>query len=170
MKKWTLLVAVLGLLLMSVGMLAQAQDDPEPVPGGTLRAAWQNDWESLDPHVTSSYSSLQILNNVLETLTTFDDDLNLVPGLATEWEQSEDGLTWTFTLREGVMFSNGREMTADDVVWTYTRFLDPEGGFSGNKSNIGPEGTVIEAVDTYSVAITTPEQGHRHHGGGKRGR
>lgn len=153
MKKLLLLMLVVALVTIGVGgALAQ-----EPQSGGTLRVAFQNDWESLDPHVTSSYSSIQILNNVLETLTTFNDDLELVPGIAESWEQSEDGLTWTFNLRQGVMFSNGDELTADAVVFTYTRFLDPEGGFSGNSGNIGPEGTVIEAVDDYTVTITHPE-------------
>jgi len=73
MKKLFLSMLVLALASMSLGG-AFAQES-----GGTLRAAFQNDWESLDPHVTSSYSSLQILNNVLETLTTFDDNLELVP-------------------------------------------------------------------------------------------
>ncbi|MAU13287.1 MAG: ABC transporter substrate-binding protein [Anaerolineaceae bacterium] len=151
MKRLFVLMLIVAIAAVSVGG-AFAQES-----GGTLRAAFQNDWESLDPQVTSSYSSLQILNNVLETLTTFDDNLELAPGLAESWEQSEDGLTWTFNLREGVMFSNGEELTADDVVFTYMRFLDPEGGFSGSKENIGPEGTVVEAVDDYTVTITTPE-------------
>ncbi len=128
----------------------------EPVTGGTLRAAFQNEWESLDPHVTSSYSSYQILNNVIEGLTFYDDDLNLVPWLAESWEQSEDGLTWTLKLREGVLFSNGREMTADDVKFTWDRFLDPATG-SGNAARVGPPGTTVEVVDTYTVAVTHPE-------------
>ncbi len=134
-----------------------AMTDPgEPVSGGTLRAAFQNEWESLDPHITSSYSSVQILNNVLEGLTTFDDDLNLVPLLAESWEQSEDGLTWTFTLRQGVMFSNGREMTADDVKFTFDRLIDPATG-SGNAQRIGAPETTIEVVDNYTIAVTHPE-------------
>jgi peptide/nickel transport system substrate-binding protein len=127
----------------------------EPVYGGTLRAAFQNEWESLDPHVTSSYSSIQILNNVLENLTTYDDELNLIPGLAESWEQSEDGLTWTFKLREGVQFSNGRELTAEDVKFTFDRMLDPATG-SGNAAVIGPEGTVTAVIDPLTVAITHP--------------
>lgn len=151
MKKLFVLVLIVAIAAVSVGgAFAQEQ-------GGTLRVAFQNDWESLDPQVTSSYSSLQVLNNVLETLTTFDNDLELQPALAESWEQSEDGLTWTFHLREGVMFSNGDELTADDVVFTFMRFLDPEGGFSGSSANIGPEGTVVEAADDYTVTITHPE-------------
>ncbi|MCB0130717.1 MAG: hypothetical protein KDD78_07705 [Caldilineaceae bacterium] len=169
MKRFTLFFSLLLILAIGASCAAPAAapapaepavDAPavpsEPVAGGTLRVAFQNEWESLDPHVTSSYSSLQILNNVLETLTYYDDNLNLVPWLAESWEQSEDGLTWTLTLREGVLFSNGREFTADDVKFTWDRLLDPATG-SGNASVVGPPGTTIEAVDTYTVMVTHPE-------------
>ncbi len=151
MKKLFVVLAVVSLAMTS--MLALAQDEAVS-EGGTLRAAFQNEWAGLDPHVVSSYSSYQILNNVVETLTFYDDDLNLVPWLAESWEQSEDGLTWTFNLREGVMFSNGREMTAEDVVWSFERLTDPETG-AGNAGNAGGAGTVFEAVDDYTVTITT---------------
>lgn len=125
-------------------------------PGGTLKAAFQNEWAGLDPHTVSSYSSYQILNNVIDTLTQYDDNLNLIPWLAESWEQSEDGLTWTFKLREGVMFHNGREMTAEDVKWSFDRLLDPETG-AGNAANVGPPGTQINVVDDYTVEIVHPE-------------
>jgi peptide/nickel transport system substrate-binding protein len=131
-------------------------DSGEPVAGGTLRAAFQNEWAGLDPHVVSSYSSYQILNNVLEGLTFYDDEMNLVPWLAESWEQSEDGLTWTFKLREGVLFSNGREMTAEDVKWSFERLIDPATG-GGNAARVGPPETEIEVIDNYTVAITHPE-------------
>ncbi|MEZ4620010.1 MAG: ABC transporter substrate-binding protein [Caldilineaceae bacterium] len=131
-------------------------DSGEPVPGGTLRVAFQNEWAGLDPHVASSYSTYQILNNVLEGLTFYDDEMNLVPWLAESWEQSEDGLTWTFHLRQGVMFSNGREMTAEDVKWSFERLIDPATG-AGNAPRVGPPETQIEAIDDYTVAITHPE-------------
>ena len=127
-----------------------------PKYGGTLNAAFQNEWAGLDPHTVSSYSSYQILNNVLEGLTFYDDELNLVPWLAESWEQSEDGLTWTFKLREGVKFHNGREMTAEDVKWSFERLIDPETG-SGNAARVGPPDTKIEVIDDYTVAITHPE-------------
>ncbi|MCB0110293.1 MAG: ABC transporter substrate-binding protein, partial [Caldilineaceae bacterium] len=128
----------------------------EPVAGGTLRVAFQNEWAGLDPHIASSYSTYQILNNVLEGLTFYDDEMNLVPWLAESWEQSEDGLTWTFHLREGVMFSNGREMTAEDVKWSFERLIDPATG-AGNAPRVGPPETQIEVIDDYTVAITHPE-------------
>lgn len=125
-----------------------------PKSGGTLRVAFQNEWESLDPHVTSSYSSYQILNNVLDGLTYYDNDLNLTPWLAESWER--DGNTWTLHLREGIKFSNGREMTADDVKWTWERLIDPETG-SGNAARVGPPETEIEVVDDYTLQVTHPE-------------
>ncbi|MEJ2709554.1 MAG: ABC transporter substrate-binding protein [Anaerolineales bacterium] len=146
------------------GMESSGQEAPEPSSGetsgpktgGTLQVAFQNEWAGLDPHTVSSYSSYQILNNVLEGLTTFDDDLNLQPGLAESWEQSEDGKTWTFQLRQGVKFHNGREMTADDVKWSFERLIDPATG-AGNAGRVGPPETKIDVVDPYTVAITHPE-------------
>jgi peptide/nickel transport system substrate-binding protein len=146
------------------GMESSGQEAPEPSSGetggpktgGTLQVAFQNEWAGLDPHTVSSYSSYQILNNVLEGLTTFDDDLNLQPGLAESWEQSEDGKTWTFHLRQGVKFHNGREMTADDVKWSFERLIDPATG-AGNAGRVGPPETKIEVIDPITVAITHPE-------------
>lgn len=143
---------LLAILVLPLALVSA--QDAEPVSGGTLRAAWQAEWESLDPHVASSEATFQILNNVLETLTFYDNDMNLIPWLAESWEQSEDGLTWTFNLREGVTFSNGEEMTAEDVKFSFDRLLDPEIG-SGNAFRVGGEGTEIEVIDDYTVAITT---------------
>lgn len=146
-------LSVLALLLLAITGAVVAQEEPQV--GGTLEAAWQASWESLDPHFASTEASFQVLNNVLESLTFFDDEMNLIPLLAESWEQSEDGLTWTFHLREGVQFSNGRELTADDVKWTFDRLLDPAIG-SGNAFRVGGEGTTVEVVDPLTVAITTP--------------
>jgi peptide/nickel transport system substrate-binding protein len=145
---------LIGLVLVSMllGGTAAAQDQPKT--GGTLRAAWQAKWESLDPHFASTEASFQILNNVLETLTFFDNDMNLIPWLAETWDRSDDGLTWTFHLRQGVTFSNGREMTADDVKWSFDRLVDPDIG-SGNAWRIGGASTTIDVVDPYTVTITT---------------
>jgi peptide/nickel transport system substrate-binding protein len=168
-----LLVAILLLALVACGQTTEPEPaqpaaeeesvaEEQPVTeedsryGGTLNAAFQNEWAGLDPHTVSSYSSYQILNNVLEGLTFYDDELNLVPWLAESWEQSEDGRTWTFHLRQGVMFSNGREMTAEDVKWSFERLIDPATG-AGNAGRVGPPETEIEVIDDYTVAITHPE-------------
>ncbi len=134
-----------ALLFLASSALAQTQ-------GGTLTAAWAQDPVGLDPHITSAYSSFQILENVLDTLVTLDEAQNVVPSLAESWSVSEDGLTWTFNLREGVTFSNGRELTAADVVYTYERMLDPETG-SGNAYLLA--GVVdVDAADAGTVTMT----------------
>ena len=151
MKRLGILLSVLLLLGLIVGGQLLAQD---PVSGGTLKAAWDAEWASLDPHLSSAYSSFAVLANVVESLTEFDDNGQLVPMLAESWEQSDDGLTWTFTLREGVTFSNGRDFTAEDVKFSYDRILDPVLG-SGRVENVGGEGAQWEVIDTYTVSVTT---------------
>ena len=149
MKRFVIVMLLLSLFAASGLAVAQG-----PKQGGTLRAAWQAPWESLDPHFASTEASFQVLNNVLETLTFFDDNMNLIPWLADSWSRSEDGLTWTFVLHDGVTFSNGRAMTADDVVWSFDRLINPDTG-SGNAWRIGGASTVITAVDDHTVTITT---------------
>ncbi len=59
-------------------------------------------------------------------MVQFDKDLNVIPAIAKSWKISPDGLTYTFYLREGVKFHNGREVTADDFVYSFTRIIDPK--------------------------------------------
>src|SRR5690625_146405 len=116
MRRLSKAIALALFALTTVGF-AQQQ-------GGTLVAAWAQDPVGLDPHITSARSSLQVLENVLDTLVVLDVDQNVQPSLAESWEVSEDGLTWTFNLRDGVKFSNGRDLTAEVVEFTYDRMLE----------------------------------------------
>ncbi|MBI4562422.1 MAG: ABC transporter substrate-binding protein [Candidatus Rokubacteria bacterium] len=63
---------------------------------------------------------------IFDGLVQFDQTLTITPALAQFWKASRDGLTWTFMLRKGVKFHNEREVTADDVVYSLTRILDPK--------------------------------------------
>ncbi|MEV6815891.1 ABC transporter substrate-binding protein [Micromonospora sp. NPDC051296] len=92
--------------------------------GGVLHAAIGGEPDQLDPHKTSAYYSFQVLENVYDTLVEPDANLAMKPSLATEWTTSDDQLTWTFTLREGVKFSDGSPLTSADVVYSYTRIID----------------------------------------------
>jgi len=112
------LFSLLALLLS----LALAQ----PQYGGVLRAGMQTDPVGLDPHTTSATATRNMLENVYDTLVMFDSEGRIVPGLAESWETSEDGLTWTFRLREGVTFHNGDPLTAQDVAFSINRIKDPE--------------------------------------------
>jgi peptide/nickel transport system substrate-binding protein len=82
--------------------------------------------DQLDPHKTSAYFSFQVLENVFDTLVEPDEDLEFTGALAEDWEVSEDELTWTFTLREGITFHDGSPCVAGDVVYSYRRIIDEE--------------------------------------------
>ncbi len=66
-----------------------------------------------------------VAQQIFDGLVSFDQTLAITPSLAQFWRASRDGLTWTFTLRKGVRFHHGRELTADDVVYSLARILDP---------------------------------------------
>lgn len=119
---------------------------------GELQAGWAGTGEiqTLDPAQINQVLQFQIASNVLSGLTHINPDLTAEGDLATDWEVSDDGLEWTFTLREGVTFHNGDAFTADDVVFTYNRSKDPEQSIhSGGLANV----TAVEKVDDFTVRI-----------------
>jgi len=88
---------------------------------------------------------------IYESLVFLDDTLAPVPGLAESWDTPDD-LTYVFTLRQGVMFHNGREMNADDVVFSLTRLLDPV-----EQSWWAVKLAPYDAPDTSATPVATPE-------------
>lgn len=118
--------------------------------GATLRVAIGGEPDQLDPSKTSAYFSFQVLENVFDTLVAPDENLEMQPALAESWETSEDQLTWTFTLREGVTWHDGSAFSSADVVYTYNRIIDEE------LSNAWKFGSVtgIEAPDESTVVVT----------------
>ncbi|MEM8821497.1 MAG: ABC transporter substrate-binding protein [Pseudomonadota bacterium] len=80
-----------------------------------------------DPHRTTARAASEVLFMLGDTLVSLDFDMKTIaPGLAESWEVSEDGLTYTFKLKEGVQFCDGREMTAEDVAYSLNRWIDPD--------------------------------------------
>lgn len=147
------LIGAIALALLGTAPSSGAAVQDEPTRGGTLRAAISADPVNLDPHLSSAYSTFQVLENVYNQLVGLDEGLQVVPEVAESWTVSDDMLTYTFTLREGVTFHNGRELTADDVVYSYERILDPETQ-SGWAYLLEPVDT-ITAPDPRTVVITT---------------
>ena len=121
--------------------------------GQSMTVAIAGEPDQLDPHKTTSYFSFQVLENVYDTLVEPDENLEMQPALAESWELSEDQLTWTFTLREGVTFHDGSEMTADDVVWSYDRIIDEELATAYRFSSVKD----VRAVDDLTVEIEVNE-------------
>jgi peptide/nickel transport system substrate-binding protein len=90
--------------------------------GGTLVAAISGEPQGFDPQKTTAYASFQVLENVYDTLVEPGANLQMQPALATSWTQSKNHLTWTFQLRKGVKFQNGRAFTSADVVYSANRW------------------------------------------------
>lgn len=113
--------------------------------------------ETLDPCHSNSMIEDDIFREVFDSLVQKDADLNIVPSVAMSWENSEDGLTWTFHLRDDVYFHDGGKMTANDVKFTFDRAMDPNTEMDGNYAynlsflNIAK----IECPDDYTIVFTT---------------
>jgi len=121
--------------------------------GGTLRAISTTDLIPIDGHYHHPGNGLSSWI-VYEPLIVYDDNLVPQPLLAESWEQSSDSRQMSVTLRKGVQFHNGREVTSDDLIYNLNRILDPKisaGIFAGF---IPPE-TTWAAKDKYSVVIST---------------
>jgi peptide/nickel transport system substrate-binding protein len=94
--------------------------------GGTVKVATTVPAAAIDPVTVADGGGLLMLQQTGEFLTISGADLRLRPGLATSWKPNNDGSVWTFTLRKGVKFHNGKSMGADDVVATIDRLADPK--------------------------------------------
>ena len=138
-----LMAIPLAIALPTAGM---AQEDSS---GGTLIAATAAEPDQLDPHITSAYTSFQVLENVFDTLVEPDENLEMVPALAETWEVSEDGLTYTFDLRDGVTWHDGSPLLASDVVYSYDRWQT-------NNFWRFAEGTEVTAPDDDTVVFSLP--------------
>lgn len=106
-----------------------------------------SDPETIDPALNSAVDGGNMLLHAFECLLTVDQSGNLAPGQAETWETSEDGLTWTFHLREGLKWSDGSDLTANDFVYSWKRVCDPMVAAPYAE-------TVLSMVAGYDEAIT----------------
>jgi peptide/nickel transport system substrate-binding protein len=138
----TLMLAMAG----GVSTHATAQDKP-------VVFAIATDISSTDPHRIGSSVDQIFVANVFESLTGRGPDGAVVPVLSTAYEMSADGLSYTFTLREGVKFHDGEDFTADDVVYSWQRAAHPD-----TKNRFAPflvnRIADIQVVDDYHIVIT----------------
>ncbi|MBN8637290.1 MAG: peptide ABC transporter substrate-binding protein [Anaerolineae bacterium] len=157
------------LFLMSVLLVLSTALAPVSAQSDTLRWSLEgiNDLVSLDPAKASDSQGFTVIGLLYGGLVRLDGDLHVIPDVAESWTTSDDGLTYTFTLREGAAFSDGTPITADDVVWSLTHALDPNtGGWTGPfylsnivGANAVADGSATElsgavAVDARTVQIS----------------
>ncbi|HEY1386654.1 MAG TPA: ABC transporter substrate-binding protein [Dongiaceae bacterium] len=144
-------VGVLALAGMSSAASAAAGDECVKVLG----YEWSGEKQSMDPADMHSGDDAYHTFAVYNRLVDIDDNFKVLPELATEWKVSDDGLTWTFKLRDGVKFHSGKDFSSADVVYTFKRLLDEKTG-SGARAVLeflDPDG--IKAPDARTVTFTT---------------
>jgi len=135
----------------SFGLTGKAEaGEPKPGRGGTVRFATRSDTVGLDPHRNIMYYVSFPIALTTQGLVDLNPKLEPVPGIATEWEASKDLLTYTFKMRKGVLFHNGREVDAAAVKWNYERIMDPSTSHPFNRSALTNLKEVI-AADKYTV-------------------
>ena len=187
------LLALLLVMLMSLGLLAgcggeEAQTNAtDPGSGETedtgitanvapgyeniLRLAEDVEVNTLDGQLTTEYYSIpfMIFDRLVEATSVGEGQSEIIPGLAESWEISDDGLVYTFHLRQGVKFHNGEDFSAEDVKYTFERMLWPETGalnqdfitpIKGAQAVMNGETRELEGiriVDEYTIEMTLNE-------------
>ncbi len=125
------LMATGAAVLIAAGSMASAQNT-HPVTGETLAEDQTfiyrvlDEHSSVDPQVVEDVSGSEVVRDLFEGLYNQDEDGALEPGVALSHAASDDGLTYTFTLRQDAMWSNGEPVTAGDFVFAWQRAVDPE--------------------------------------------
>jgi peptide/nickel transport system substrate-binding protein len=131
-------------------LLGRLQDQPKP--GGTIKIVTSTDPVGLDPMISSAYSTALITEHVYNSLMQYDKKLNDVTGdLAETVEISEDKLTYTFHLRQGVKWHDGQPFTAEDVKFSMERQKDPATG--SPNAYMYSEVSEVTAVDPATVQV-----------------
>jgi peptide/nickel transport system substrate-binding protein len=122
-------VSAVARLLAACGGKAASTTSPgttQPKPGGTLRVTMLSPVVAVDPTTMYDQGSIAIAQQVAEYLVWVNNDLTLRPVLAEKWSADSTAQVWTFNLRQGVTFQDGKPFGADDVVFTMSILLDPK--------------------------------------------
>jgi peptide/nickel transport system substrate-binding protein len=122
MRRWLAPLAFTLLLAALLGVGADSADAQTPKKGGVLRIGNLGEPPSLDPHWGTQTITEVLANHIYEGLYALDEGYRPIPMLAESHSVSRDGLVYTFKLRRGITFHNGKEMGADDVVASLTRW------------------------------------------------
>ncbi len=146
-------VTVLLTALAALSLAARAQPSDTPRMGGVLKAAMIGEPPSLDLHWTTAVITQQITWHIYETLYTYDRNFVPIPLLAEGHTVSDGGRRYTITLRKGVRFHNGKEMTAADVVPSLNRW----GKIATPGKPLWRNVEAVEVKDAYTVVIHLKE-------------
>ena len=122
MMRKSLLAGIAVAALLAAGP-ALAQNEKQ---GGSMVVTYQNDVATLDPAIGYDWQNWSMIKSLFDGLMEYEPGTStLTQGLAESYTLSDDQLTYTFNLRPGIMFHNGREMTAEDVKYSLDRVTNP---------------------------------------------
>ena len=163
--KFTLTASALAIGAM-LGSAAAAQDFTEAKQGGSMIVTYKDDVSTLDPAIGYDWQNWSMIKSLFDGLMDYEPGTTILKkDLAEDYTISEDGMTFTFKLREGVTFHNGREMTAEDVKYSLDRVTNPEtqspgagffGSIEGYDAMAAGEATELSGVtviDPYTIEI-----------------
>ena len=144
--------AAVVLAVTGQGVAGATPSEPATATGATLTVGVAGGLLNPDPQTSNDESDVLILEQIYQTLTTVDPKTGAIVGqLATSWNTSSDGLTWTFHLRHGVTFQNGDPFTSADVVYSLDRIVNP-----ATHATLGSDLSDIKSATangTYSVVV-----------------
>ena len=139
-------------ICLTVALFAATSFAQKPIYGGSLTIAQGVEPPGLDPTTATSAAIPRVVyNNVLEGLVRIDRDGQIAPALAEKNAMTKDGKEYTFFLRKGVKFHDGKPFDAEDVKFTFTRLLDPKAGIAHPEYYSDIES--VQVVDSYTVKI-----------------
>lgn len=172
-KMWNRLPLLLLVLLLCVPLfysscaLFELESSSLSIPQKDTIILFDNGPLTLDPAISQEAGSHMYVMQIFSGLVAFDEDMNLVPDIAERWESNKDGDTYTFYLREGVMFHNGNEVNAWDFKYSWERACNPGTGsptaatylndIVGAKEMLAGEVDEIEGVkvvDNYTLQVS----------------
>ena len=140
--------------------LAAAATNPSPAAGqprigGILKFGIVKDIGTPIPFVAYTSISQYVKDNVYEPLVMFDQKGEIHPWLAESWTPNANSSEWTFKIRRGVKFHDGKELTANDVVWSAKHIMNPNNGAAGQGQLAGNVRDAV-ALDNYTVKFISP--------------
>lgn len=131
------------LLLIGSACSNNTGEEKANVPKNDINIRIQNDPDFLDPHQAEASITFQMILNMFDGLLAGDTDGSLKPAIATDYTISDDGLTYTFAIRDDVKFHNGEALTVDDIVYTFERLMGANG-----KDPLSSDFAIIDSLDS----------------------
>lgn len=155
-NRWLILIVIMFCVSMISACSGGEGDSAEGEIKQDIKVRVNDDPDFLDPHLATASISFQMILNMFEGLVAPETDGSLSPALAESYELSEDGLTYTFNIRDNVKFHNGDTLTVEDITYTFDRLMGTENGepLSSDFNNVAS----IEApdADTFVIKLKEP--------------